>query len=87
MVSAFFTESEQALTFEEREIPFHFAETRALNGQMCVSGVGGDRGKEAKCLGLGTRETLAQPAHLLTSCVSLIKLINFSKPQITHVQK
>ena len=34
--------------------------------------------------GLGMRQTLAQPAQLLTSCVCLAKLTNFFKP---HVQK
>lgn len=41
----------------------------------------------AKCPGLEIRETLAQPAQLLTSCASLAKLTDFSKPLITHVQK
>lgn len=33
------------------------------------------------------REILAQPTQLLTSCASLAKLTNFSKLQITHMQK
>lgn len=41
----------------------------------------------AKCPGLAKRKTLAQPAQLLTSCVSLATLTNFSKLQITHVQR
>lgn len=34
-----------------KKVPFHIAGTRAFNGPMCVSGAGGDRGREAHLYG------------------------------------
>ena len=49
--------------------------------------MGTEEGKYIFMAKFGKREILAQPTQLLTSCASLAKLTNFSKLQITHMQK
>lgn len=61
-----------------KKVPFHFAGIRALNGQMCVSGAGGNWPSlwpsalglggdgEGKEKGLGST---AQPSHILVACL------------------
>lgn len=49
--------------------------------------MGTEEGKYIFMAKFGMKEALAQPTQLLTSCVSLAKLTNFFKPQVTHIQK